>query len=104
MTPPTMTIRRAAVSRSSENSRPRKNSSSTIPSRASRSMPSEGSMIVGKPGEGPSRIPAMMKMGIAESLSHPASTLAATSVTRTTARSLNSSRDALGRGAGRGGA
>ena len=63
-------------------------------------MPSDGSMIVGKPGEGPSRIPATMKIGIAESLSRPASTLAATSVTRTTARSLSSSRDAFGRGRG----
>ena len=62
-------------------------------------MPAEASITVGNPGEGPSRIPATMKTGIAESLSRPASTLAAASVTRTRARSLNSSRRAFGRGA-----
>ena len=101
--PPTTTIRRAAVSRSSENSRPRKNSSSTIPSRASSSVPSEGSTIVGEPGDGPRMIPATMKTGIADSARRPASTLATASVTRTTARSLSSSREALGAGTAAGG-
>jgi hypothetical protein len=84
--------------RSSENSSPRKNSSSTIPSRASRSMPSEGSMIVGNPGEGPRRIPARMKIGIADRPSRAARTLATAHVTQTMARSLSSSRWAFGSG------
>ena len=58
-------------------------------------MPSEGSITVGKPGDGPSRMPAAMKIGIAERRSRPARTLATTNVTRTTARSLSSSRGAL---------
>ena len=58
-------------------------------------MPSEGSITVGKPGDGPSRMPATMKSGIADRRSRPASTLATTNVTRTTARSLSSSRGAL---------
>ena len=53
-------------------------------------------MIVGNPGEGPRRIPARMKIGIADRPSRAARTLATAHVTQTMARSLSSSRWALG--------
>jgi hypothetical protein len=83
------------VSRSRENSRPRKNSSRMIPSSLRIAMPSPSSMMAGPHEPGPRATPAMMKTGIAESFSRPAATLAAARAMTMTARSLSSIRRRL---------